>query len=78
MAKNHFTEVLEKAGDLYVALCREVDIVSQGATVEEAIANLKEAVAQFLATADPAEIRQRGVDSGALLSIVGQESRRSA
>jgi len=74
MAQNHFTAVLEKSGDLYIALCREVDVSSQGATVEEAIANLKEAVARFLASADPAEIQRRRINIGRLLSIVGRES----
>jgi predicted RNase H-like HicB family nuclease len=38
-----FTAVLHKEGDLYVADCPEVGTVSQGKTVEEAVANLKEA-----------------------------------
>jgi hypothetical protein len=37
----------------------KLDITSQGKTVEEATANLKEAVELFLETADPAEIKQR-------------------
>ena len=37
------TALLHKEGDLYVADCLEVGTVSQGNTVEEAIANLKEA-----------------------------------
>jgi predicted RNase H-like HicB family nuclease len=38
-----FTALLHKEGDLYVADCPEVGTVSQGNTVEEALANLKEA-----------------------------------
>jgi predicted RNase H-like HicB family nuclease len=38
-----FTAVLHKEGELYVADCPEVGTISQGKTVEEAIANLKEA-----------------------------------
>jgi len=59
MQKNSYTAVLEKEGDLYVALCPELDVASQGATVEEATANLKEAVELFLECADPEEIKQR-------------------
>lgn len=59
MAKNLFPAILEREGDEYVALCPELDIASQGKTVEEATANLKEAVELFLETADPAEIKQR-------------------
>lgn len=43
-----FTAVLHKEGDLYVADCPEVGPVSQGSTVEEAIANLKEATELYL------------------------------
>ena len=59
MATSSFTAILEREGDLYVALCPEFDIASQGVTVEQAVANLKEAVELFLEHADPAEIRQR-------------------
>lgn len=43
-----FTAVLHKEGELYVAECPEVGTVSQGATVEEAVANLKEATELYL------------------------------
>jgi predicted RNase H-like HicB family nuclease len=59
MPKRSYTAILEKEGDLYVALCPELDVASQGATVEEATANLKEAVELFLECANPEEIKQR-------------------
>jgi predicted RNase H-like HicB family nuclease len=59
MAKSTFTAILEREGDVYVALCPELDIASQGPTIEEATANLREAVALFLETADPREITGR-------------------
>lgn len=59
MPKSSFTAILEKEGDLYVSLCPELDVASQGATVEEATANLKEAVELFLECADPREIEAR-------------------
>jgi predicted RNase H-like HicB family nuclease len=43
-----FTAVLHNEGDLYVADCPEVGTVSQGKTVEEAIANLKGATEFYL------------------------------
>ena len=43
-----FTAVLHKEGSLYVAECPEVGTVSQGATVEEAVSNLKEATELYL------------------------------
>lgn len=43
-----FTAILHKEDDLYVAECPEVGTVSQGHTIEEAIANLKEATQLYL------------------------------
>jgi predicted RNase H-like HicB family nuclease len=43
-----FTAVLHKEEDLHVADCPEVGTVSQGKTVEEAVANLKEATELYL------------------------------
>jgi predicted RNase H-like HicB family nuclease len=59
MTYTSFTAVLEKENDMYVALCPELDVASQGKTVEEATANLKEAVELFLECADPSEVTQR-------------------
>ncbi len=43
-----FTAVLHKEDDLYVAECPEVGTVSQGTSIEEAVANLKEATELYL------------------------------
>ena len=59
MATNTYPAVIEREGDAYVALCPELDIASQGTTIEEAKANLNEAVELFLESADPEEIRRR-------------------
>lgn len=59
MPKRSYTAILEKEDDLYVALCPELDVASQGATVEEATANLKEAVELFCEAADSQEIKRR-------------------
>lgn len=48
MPTGTFTAILHKEGDLYVADCPEVGTVSQGKSVEEAIANLKEATELYL------------------------------
>ncbi len=48
MAERTFTAVIHKEDDLYVADCPEVGTVSQGRTIEEAIANLKEATELYL------------------------------
>jgi len=57
--KETFTAIVEREGDGYVALCPELDVASQGDTVEEARANLREAVELFLETASPEEIAER-------------------
>ena len=59
MAKSSYTAIIEKEGNLYVALCPELDVASQGTTVEEATTNLKEAVELFLECADAKEIKRR-------------------
>ena len=57
--KSSYTAILEKEGEMYVALCPELDVASQGRTVEEATANLKEAVELFLECASAEEIGRR-------------------
>jgi len=59
ITKSGFTAIVQKEGDGFVAICTELDVVSQGDTVEEARANLKEAVELFLETASDEEIEDR-------------------
>lgn len=53
------TAIIEREGDGYVALCPELDVASQGDTIESARQNLQQAVELFLETADPSEIHRR-------------------
>lgn len=53
------TAGIEREGDGYVSLCPELDIASQGDTIEEARANLVEAVELFFEAADDAEVQRR-------------------
>ncbi len=55
----YFTAVIEQEGDGYVALCPELDIASEGHTVEEARLMLKEAVELFFECASEKEIGRR-------------------
>jgi predicted RNase H-like HicB family nuclease len=48
MAVRTFTAVIHREHDLYVAQCAEVGTVSQGSTIDEAIAHLKEATELYL------------------------------
>jgi len=52
------TAIIEAEGDGYVSLCPELDIASQGDSVEQARDNLREALELFFESASPAEIKQ--------------------
>jgi predicted RNase H-like HicB family nuclease len=57
-----FTAMIYREEGGYVALCPELDVASQGDSVEDAFANLREAVELFMETADPSEIATRTRD----------------
>jgi predicted RNase H-like HicB family nuclease len=57
--QKQLTAIIEREGDGYVSLCPELDIASQGGSVEEARENLKEAIELFFESASSAEIQQR-------------------
>ena len=59
MTTRTFTALVQREGDGWVALCPELDVASQGQTIEDARANLREAVELFLETASDAEVQQR-------------------
>lgn len=54
-----FTAIIEREGNEYVSFCPELDIASQGNTVEEAQQNLIEALELFFETADASEVQRR-------------------
>ncbi len=64
------TAVIEREGDGYVATCPELDVVSEGATIEEARLNLVEAVEGFFEAASPSEIRRRLKTETYVMSIM--------
>jgi predicted RNase H-like HicB family nuclease len=53
------TAVIQSEGNGFVALCPELDIASQGDTIEAARDNLREALELFFECAPPAEVQQR-------------------
>ena len=59
MATRSFTAAIWREDDGFVALCPQVDVASQGDTLEQARANLREAVELFLETASDAEVAER-------------------
>lgn len=60
MTKSHrLTAIIEREDDGFVSFCPELDIASQGSSIEEASANLVEALSLFFETADPSEIAGR-------------------
>ena len=58
MIKN-LTAIIEHEGDGFVALCSELDIASQGDTVDQSRKNLQEALELFFETSSPEEIKVR-------------------
>ena len=53
------TAIIEREDDGFVSLCPELDIASQGSAIEEARANLIEALTLFFETASPSEVARR-------------------
>ncbi|MEH2284783.1 MAG: type II toxin-antitoxin system HicB family antitoxin [Nostoc sp.] len=53
------TAIIEREEKGYMSLCPELDIASQGDTIEEARSNLVEALELFFETADPSEVEDR-------------------
>ena len=53
------TAIIEREGDGFVALCPELDVASQGDTIDEARKNLQEALTLFFETASSEEIKTR-------------------
>ncbi len=51
--------MIYRENDGYVALCPELDVASQGCSVEEASTNLREAVELFIESADASEVEGR-------------------
>lgn len=57
--QKQLTAIIEREGNGYVSLCPELDIASQGNTIEEARVNLQEALELFFEVASPSEIQTR-------------------
>jgi len=59
MTSRYFTAIIQREGDGFVAFCPELDVASQGDSIEEARGNLTEAVQLFLEAASPSEVAER-------------------
>ncbi len=57
--ENQLTAIITREGDGYVSLCPELDIASQGDTIEQARENLREALELFFEVASEEEVWQR-------------------
>ncbi|MFO7953719.1 MAG: type II toxin-antitoxin system HicB family antitoxin [Thioalkalivibrio sp.] len=55
----HLTAIIEQEDGGYMSLCPEVDVASQGATIEEARDNLREALELFFESAPEDELQER-------------------
>ncbi len=56
------TAVIQREADGFVALCPELDVASQGDTIESARENLREALELFFELAPPEEVQRRLAD----------------
>ena len=54
-----FTAIIEREDDGFTALCPELDVASQGDTIEEAKKNLQEALELFFECASSEEVETR-------------------
>ena len=59
LMKYQLAAIIERENNGYVALCPELDIASQGDSIEQARDNLREALELFFETASPEEIKNR-------------------
>jgi predicted RNase H-like HicB family nuclease len=69
MGNRALTAILQRAGDLYLATCPELGTASQGATEEEAVANLKEATELYLSAVPEEPVRPVVVSNFTLESV---------
>jgi predicted RNase H-like HicB family nuclease len=67
--RKSLTVLIEREGDGYVALCPQVDVASQGDTIEAARKNLQEALELFFECASKAEIKRRMHDEVYVTSV---------
>ena len=57
--QRRFAAIIQREGKWFVALCPELDVASQGETIEEARGNLAEAIQLYLEVASPQELAER-------------------
>ena len=66
----NFTTTIAAEGDGYIALCPELDVVSQGDSIDEASANLREAVDLLMEIADWSEVKRRLRARGIVVPLI--------
>ena len=57
--RKRLTAIIQREGDGFVSLCPELDVASQGDTIETARENLREALELFFECASAEELQQR-------------------
>jgi predicted RNase H-like HicB family nuclease len=58
-SRQRLTAIIEREDNCFVSFCPELDIASQGSTIEEAHTNLVEALTLFFETASGSEVAAR-------------------
>lgn len=76
----HLTIIIRKENPIYVSWCPELNIASQGKTIENAIKNIREAIELYLEDKDayvPAELYQSEREEKPILTCMDVETRHS-
>lgn len=76
----HLTVIIRKENPMYISWCPELNIASQGKTIEDAIKNIREAVTLYLEDEDayiPAELYQSKCEEKPILTCMDVETRNS-
>jgi len=67
--RQNYSAIIQKDDNMFVSICPELDIASQGYSIEEAKMNLKEAIELFLDTASQQEILDRTLNEFYITSL---------
>jgi predicted RNase H-like HicB family nuclease len=73
----HLTVIIRKENPMYVSWCPELNIASQGKTIEDAIKNIREAIELYLEDEDayiPEELYQSSSEEKPILTCLDVET----
>jgi predicted RNase H-like HicB family nuclease len=74
----HLTAVVRKEKPMFVSWCPELDVASQGRTIESALTNLREAVKLYLENTDawiPDDLQERNLAESPVLTCINVKAK---